>query len=107
MPAPLDLLLAPIRGKLADLEREYELQLASPIPLIAEINRYIARHSGKKIRPALLLLSSRMLGYEGSADVAFAAVVEFIHTATLIHDDIIDNAELRRGQKSVNAIWGN
>jgi octaprenyl-diphosphate synthase len=100
-------ILAPIADKLADLDREFEKNLSSPVPLIAEINQHIARHSGKRIRPTLLLLSARMLGYRGRGDVVFSAVIEFIHTATLIHDDIIDNADIRRGEKSVNAIWGN
>lgn len=100
-------LIAPIASKLHELDEEFQLQLRSPIPIIAEINQYIARHSGKRIRPTLLLLCSRMLGYQGRGDVKFAAVIEFIHTATLIHDDIIDNATLRRGHKSVNALWGN
>src|SRR5688500_16396265 len=94
-----DRLLLPIADKLDDLDREFERNLGSPIPLIAEVNRYIARHAGKRIRPALLLLAARMLDYRGRADVVLAATIEFIHTATLIHDDIIDSANLRRGHK--------
>jgi octaprenyl-diphosphate synthase len=106
MPAR-EALLAPIRDKLVELDEEFSRNLHSPIPLVAEVNRYVAAHAGKRIRPALLLLCARLLGYQGRADVVFAAVIEFIHTATLIHDDIIDNADRRRGHKSVNAIWGN
>jgi octaprenyl-diphosphate synthase len=69
---------------------------------------YLAQGGGKRIRPALLLLSARLLDYrEGDKDVRYAAVVEFIHTATLVHDDIIDEARLRRGRTSANARWGN
>ena len=102
-----EMLLEPIGDKLRELDLEFARELRSPIPIIAEINSYIARTSGKRIRPTLLLLASRMLGYQGKGDVAYAAVIEFIHTATLIHDDIIDNASLRRGLPSVNVLWGN
>lgn len=102
-----DRVAAVVGDKLAELDRQIERELASPVPIIAEINRYIAAHSGKRIRPMLLLLGGRLLGYEGRGDVVFAGAIEFIHTATLIHDDIIDNATLRRGHRSVNAIWGN
>src|SRR5262249_20553903 len=68
---------------------------------------YLVEGGGKRIRPALLLLAARVLGYQGDRDVRYAAVIEFIHTATLVHDDIIDAAELRRGRPSVNQRWGN
>jgi len=100
-------LLAPVADKLQELEEEFRSQLDSPIPIIAEINGYIADHGGKRIRPALLLLIAQMLGYRGRGDIVFSSVIEFIHTATLIHDDIIDQADTRRGHKSVNRIWGN
>jgi octaprenyl-diphosphate synthase len=100
-------LLEPIRAKLDALERAFASELSSDVPIIEEINTHLAKHAGKRVRPALLLLSSKLAGYKGDGDVNLGVVVEFIHTATLIHDDIIDNAELRRGQKAVNAIWGN
>jgi len=97
-----------ISDKLALVEKELLVHFRSSIPTIDRIGTYLAGGGGKRIRPALLLLSSRMLGYdEGEKDVRYAAVVEFIHTATLVHDDIIDEAQLRRGRTSANARWGN
>jgi len=97
-----------IAEKLAQVEAELLLHFRSPIPTIDRIGAYLAQGGGKRIRPALLLLSSRLLGYEkGGKDVRYATVVEFIHTATLVHDDIIDEASLRRGRTSANARWGN
>ena len=97
-----------IADKLARVEEELLLHFHSPIPTVDRIGSYLAQGGGKRIRPALLLLSSRLLGYEkGERDVRYAAVIEFIHTATLVHDDIIDEARLRRGRTSANARWGN
>jgi octaprenyl-diphosphate synthase len=97
-----------ISDKLGRVEEELLLHFRSPIPTIDRIGTYLAQGGGKRIRPALLLLSSRLLGYEeGDKDVRYAAVVEFIHTATLVHDDVIDEASLRRGRTSANARWGN
>ncbi len=97
-----------ISEKLARVEEELLLHFRSPIPTIDRIGSYLAQGGGKRIRPALLLLSARLLGYEkGDKDVRYATVVEFIHTATLVHDDIIDEAQLRRGRTSANARWGN
>jgi octaprenyl-diphosphate synthase len=112
MSAPLRLLRAYelIAEKLAKVEEELLLHFRSPIPTIDRMGSYLAQGGGKRIRPALLLLSARLLDYderEGNKDVRYAAVVEFIHTATLVHDDIIDEARLRRGRTSANARWGN
>ena len=110
MSAPLRLLRAYdlIAEKLAKVEEELLLHFRSPIPTIDRMGSYLAQGGGKRIRPALLLLSTRLLDYrEGDKDVRYAAVVEFIHTATLVHDDIIDEARLRRGRTSANARWGN
>ena len=97
-----------IADKLALVEEELVLHFRSSIPTIDRIGSYLGSGGGKRLRPALLLLSSRLLGYEdGAKDVRYAAVVEFIHTATLVHDDIIDEARLRRGRTSANARWGN
>jgi octaprenyl-diphosphate synthase len=97
-----------ISDKLAKVEEELLLHFRSPIPTIDRIGKYLAQGGGKRIRPALLLLSARLLDYrDGDKDVRYAAVVEFIHTATLVHDDIIDEARLRRGRTSANARWGN
>jgi len=96
-----------IGDDLAKVEDFFEEQVRSDIPLIAEVGRYIRDGGGKRIRPALLLLSCRLSGYRGERAVLLAAVVEFIHTATLLHDDIIDEATVRRGRRSVNSRWGN
>ena len=97
-----------IAGRLADVENELMRLCDSPVTTISKIGDYLRSGGGKRIRPALLLLSAKLLGYEeGNADIRYAAVVEFIHAATLVHDDIIDEAKLRRGRESVNARWGN
>ncbi len=82
-------------------------RLHSDVVLINELGRYIVNSGGKRLRPILVLLSARALGYEGEGHVHLAAVVEFIHTATLLHDDVVDASELRRGRETANAIWGN
>ncbi len=99
--------LGPIEAKLTDVETVLVERTRSAIPTIALIGDYLVEGGGKRIRPALLLLGSHMLGYEGSRDVRYAAMIEFLHTATLVHDDIIDDAQLRRGRPSVNRRWGN
>ena len=96
-----------VEEKLQRVEAELVERTRSSIPTIAQIGDYLVESGGKRIRPALLLLASRVLEYEGERDVKYAAVIEFIHTATLVHDDIIDEAELRRGRPSVNRRWGN
>ncbi len=99
--------LGPIEGKLRDVETALIERTRSGIPTISLIGDYLVEGGGKRIRPALLLLGAHMLGYEGSRDVRYAAMIEFLHTATLVHDDIIDDAQLRRGRPSVNRRWGN
>jgi len=75
-------------------------------PLIAEVNAYLAEQGGKRIRPALLILCSKLAGYAGHDHIFWSALIEVIHTASLVHDDIIDNAAFRRGQDTVHARWG-
>ena len=99
--------LAPIEAKLKEVETVLTDRTRSGIPTIALIGDYLVEGGGKRIRPALLLLGAHMLGYEGDRDVRYGAMIEFIHTATLVHDDIIDDAETRRGRTSVNRRWGN
>ena len=99
--------LEPIRSKLEQVEAELASRTRSPIPTISLIGDYLVEGGGKRIRPSLLLLASRLLGYEGDRDVRYAAVVEFIHTATLVHDDIVDGAETRRGRLAAHSRWGN
>ena len=97
----------PVRADLEAVEREFERQVQSKVGVIPEIGRYIQKSGGKRVRPAVLLMAARLCGYTGPRAILNAAVVEFIHTATLVHDDIIDDAELRRGQKAVHSRWGN
>ena len=96
-----------IAPKLQLVEEELERNFRSEIKTISDVGLHILAGGGKRLRPALLLLVSDMVQYEGYRDVIYGAVVEFIHTATLVHDDIIDEAELRRGRTSVNYGWGN
>ncbi len=81
--------------------------LYSEVGLIGQLGHYIINSGGKRLRPVLALLSARASGYQGDQHIHVAAIVEFIHTATLLHDDVVDASELRRGQETANAIWGN
>jgi octaprenyl-diphosphate synthase len=103
----LSQIFEPIRADLERVDREFGRHVESQVELIPTIGKYIQTSGGKRIRPALLLMSSRVSGYEGDRAVLYAAVVEFIHTATLVHDDIIDDSELRRGRLAVHSRWGN
>jgi len=96
-----------VQDDLVRVEDFFEEQVRSDVPLVAEIARYIRDGGGKRIRPALLLLGARLCGAAGDRAVLLASVVEFIHTATLLHEDIIDEATVRRGRRSVNSRWGN
>jgi octaprenyl-diphosphate synthase len=100
-------LFEPVRADLEAVEREYERQVQSQVHVIPEIGTYIQASGGKRVRPALLLMAARLCGYTGPRAVLNAAVVEFIHSATLVHDDIIDDADVRRGRKAVHSQWGN
>src|SRR3989441_7970409 len=96
-----------IRADLDQVDREFERHLESHVDLIPKIGQYIRTSGGKRIRPAVLLMASRLAGYSGDRGALYAAVVEFIHTATLVHDDIIDDSDLRRGRLAVHSRWGN
>ncbi len=96
-----------LRDDLAAIEREFGRDTVSGVTAITEIGEYLREGGGKRIRPALLLLSSKLFDYEGRGAVKLGAVVEIIHTATLVHDDIIDEAKTRRGRPAANTQWGN
>jgi octaprenyl-diphosphate synthase len=96
-----------VAGKLIATEEIFRYHLGSDVPFIQGAGEYIARGGGKRVRPALLLLAARLLGHDGEEEITYAAVVELVHTATLIHDDVIDHAALRRGQTTLNHLWGN
>jgi octaprenyl-diphosphate synthase len=82
-------------------------RLHSEVVLINQISHYIINSGGKRLRPVLLLLTARSFGYQGSDHHELAAVVEFIHTATLLHDDVVDGSDMRRGKETANNVWGN
>ena len=82
-------------------------RLSSDVALIDQIGHYIINSGGKRLRPMVVLLTARALGYQGTAHIDLAAIVEFIHTATLLHDDVVDGSEQRRSRDTANAVWGN
>jgi len=96
-----------VRADLQKVEQEFCEQSISRVRTITEIGQYLQVSGGKRLRPALLLLAAKLCDYEGSSAVRLGAVVELIHTATLVHDDIIDEAVIRRGRPSTNSRWGN
>jgi octaprenyl-diphosphate synthase len=103
----LSQIFEPIRADLEKVDLEFARHVQSQVELIPKIGQYIQTAGGKRIRPAVLLMASRLGGYDGDRAILYAAVVEFIHTATLVHDDIIDDADLRRGRLAVHSRWGN
>ena len=106
-PSELIRIFEPIQDQLDAVEEAYAEHIQSRVQLIPEIGRYIQSSGGKRVRPAVLLMAARLAGYTGEQGVNYASVVEFIHTATLVHDDIIDDADLRRGRPAVHSRWGN
>ncbi|MGQ0501877.1 MAG: polyprenyl synthetase family protein [Panacagrimonas sp.] len=101
-------LLAPIADDMRGLDSVIRSRLSSEVALINEIGGHIVASGGKRLRPALVLLVARALGSrDESIPRLLAAVVEFIHTATLLHDDVVDHSDLRRGRQTANAVWGN
>ena len=96
-----------VEPDLAKLEIEIERLVTTRVGFIKEIAHYIIKSGGKRIRPILVMLSSKLCGYEGEKHIPYSAIVEFIHTATLLHDDVVDNAKTRRGASTANMIWGN
>ncbi|HEY2432496.1 MAG TPA: polyprenyl synthetase family protein [Vicinamibacterales bacterium] len=109
LPVTADLaqIFEPIRDDLDRVEQEFERRIQSRVALIPEMGKYIQKSGGKRVRPAVLLMAARLSGYTGDKAVLNASVVEFIHTATLVHDDIIDGADVRRGRLAVHSRWGN
>ena len=99
--------LALIAGDMREVDAVIAQRLDSGVPLVGQVARYIISAGGKRLRPALLLLVSGALGYQGPQRFNLAAVVEFIHTATLLHDDVVDDSTLRRGRATANEMFGN
>jgi len=96
-----------VQSDLVALDAEIHQQLNSEVPLVHLIGEHIIQSGGKRLRPLLTLLTGRCLGIAGEPLVRLAAVIEFLHTATLLHDDVVDTSELRRGQPTANRQWGN
>ncbi len=96
-----------VQDEIGAVNAEIRAQLTSDIALINTLGEYIIQSGGKRLRPLILLLCARSLGYQGEQHIRLAAVIEFIHTATLLHDDVVDASALRRGNQTANDIWGN
>ncbi len=99
--------LSLIAQDMAEVDRIIKQRLTSGVPLVGEVSQYIIAAGGKRLRPALLLLMSKAIGFDGPQRHPMAAVVEFIHTATLLHDDVVDESTLRRGRPTANQNFGN
>ena len=100
-------LFAQLDDDLRRIEEEINKNLQSSVPLIALVTRYIMKSGGKRLRPLLMVLAARLLNYQGNDHYGLSIVFEYLHAATLLHDDVVDNAELRRGSPSANTLWGN
>lgn len=98
---------APVLEDLKAVDARIHQELASEVSLIEEIGHYLIESGGKRLRPLLVLLAARACGYTGMEHVMLATVIEFIHTATLLHDDVVDASTLRRGRNTANTLWGN
>jgi len=96
-----------VEDDLKRIEGEIEKNLSSSVPLIAHISRHIIRSGGKRLRPLLMVLAARLTGYQGENHYPLSIVFEYLHAATLLHDDVVDSAELRRNKPAANTIWGN
>ncbi|MEW5770432.1 MAG: octaprenyl diphosphate synthase [Pseudomonadota bacterium] len=96
-----------LQADMSEVDRVIRARLHSEVALVRQVSEYIIHSGGKRLRPALVVLMARALGYEGGLHHEMAAVVEFIHTATLLHDDVVDASELRRGRETANALFGN
>lgn len=103
----LDQILLSIRDDLAAVERTISDRSVTTVPTITQVVQYIINNGGKRIRPALTILSARVSGYTGDAAPKVGAAMEMVHTASLLHDDVVDNAPTRRGRASTNSTWGN
>jgi len=96
-----------IADDLTNLESTIQRLITTKIGFIKEIVNHIIRSGGKRVRPILIILTARLCGHKGEKHIPYAAIIEFIHTATLLHDDVVDNAQTRRGSSTANTVWGN
>jgi octaprenyl-diphosphate synthase len=99
-------ILGSVRQDLAEIEKALEENLKPYLPFVSHVARYIMFSGGKRIRPLLMVLAARLCGYEGDYDTTLSVVFEYLHAATLLHDDIVDGAEVRRGNPVAHSIWG-
>lgn len=106
---PMDLpeIQSLVRDDMESVNSLIQRRLRSDVGLINQLGFYIVNSGGKRLRPLLVLLSARTFGFEGHQHIDLAAIIEFIHTATLLHDDVVDASELRRGRETANSVWGN
>ncbi|MGZ3524088.1 MAG: polyprenyl synthetase family protein [Thermodesulfobacteriota bacterium] len=107
IPTAEEITLGWMEKDLKRVDQEFRNNLRSPVPIIAVIGEHLLKSGGKRVRAKLVLLSAKLCDYSGENHISMASLIEFIHTATLLHDDVVDNAKLRRGVDSANAIWGN
>ena len=103
----LDDIFSVVRDDFAKVDALIPRQLTSDVALVSEIGRYIVDSGGKRLRPLIVLLTARANGYQGDEHIRLAPLVEFLHTATLLHDDVVDRSGRRRGRATANALWGN
>ena len=96
-----------VAGEMEQVNDLIRRSLHSEVVLINQLSHHIINSGGKRLRPVLVILAARACGYPGLDHITLAAIIEFIHTATLLHDDVVDASELRRGQETANALWGN
>ncbi len=106
-PASLDEIIGPVAEGMKQVDQFIKTELHSDIALINTISHYIINNGGKRLRPVMLLLAAAACGNKTRHNIALAAIIEFIHTATLLHDDVVDESALRRGQNTANDVWGN
>ena len=108
-PDPIDFddVAALAHDDMESVNRLISTSLASDVSLVSQVSEYIVMSGGKRLRPVIVLLAARALGYDGEQHVRAATIIEFIHTATLLHDDVVDSSERRRGQESANTVFGN
>ncbi|HEY1638054.1 MAG TPA: polyprenyl synthetase family protein [Rhizomicrobium sp.] len=105
--SPVDWLHSLVMSDMAAVDRLVHERLGSAVPLIPDLARHLVDSGGKRLRPMLTIAAARLNGYRGTAHARLAAAVEFIHTATLLHDDVVDVSALRRGRIAANVVWGN
>lgn len=103
----IEQVLGSIKRELEEVEAEMARHFLSQISMIPKVSRYLIASGGKRFRPVLLILSAKLCGYQGPRVIPLASTMEFIHTATLLHDDVVDTAFIRRGIASANSVWGN